>query len=243
MGQILGALIAPIGQQALNAATMDIPNATVYDLPDNLHFDKVGSMDNSVELAQTLLPLRSTIHETQLALHVPESPPDCFFQWPSRDIAWLTLPKQKIKHGMNKFQFTTDLNVMENTDDFVHWAFAATLGYFANGTDIYLAGEPKLTALGVLTMHLKLAKHLSCAYVPPTGAIYKNPPVDYSKALEEFKAQSRAGGMSPITLSCEYVGNLDKHLRNEILRDFKDELKHPKTTPPPVPMTAASIVV
>jgi hypothetical protein len=243
MGAILGALIAPIGQSALNAATMDIPNATVFGLPDDLHFDKMAKMANSVELVQSLLPLASKLHETQMVMHVPESPPDCFFQWPARNIAWFTLPEQHIKHGMNKFQFTTDLNVMENTDDFVHWAFAATLGFFVNGTEMHIAGKPKLTALGLLTMHLKLSKQLNCAYAPPTGVVYKNPPEDYSKALEEFKAKSLAGGMGPITLSCEYVDNSEKKLRKQILKDFEKELKHPVTTPPPVPMTADSIVV
>jgi hypothetical protein len=239
MGAILGALIEPLGQAALNAASMDIPNATVYGLPEDLHVDKVANIFNSVNLAQTLLPLGSKLHETQLVMHVPESPPDCFFQWPARNIAWFSMPKQHISHGMNKFDFTSDFNVMENTDDFVHWAFAATLGFFVNGTDIYIAGKPKMSALGVVNMHLKMGKKLSCTYVPAT-AIYENPPANYSKALEEFVA---SGGMGAITLSCEYKGNLDEHLRNEIIRNFTDELKHPVTTPPPAPTTAASIVV
>jgi hypothetical protein len=152
------------------------------------------------------------------------------------------MPKQHIKHGMNKFDFTADFNVMEDTDDFVHWAFAATLGFFENGTDIYIAGRPKMSALGVVNMHLKMGKKLSCTFVPQTTAIYKNPPVNYSKAFEEFiAARSLAGGMGAITLSCQYHGNLDEHLRNEIIRNFTDELKHPVTTP--VPTTVASIVV
>jgi hypothetical protein len=144
---------------------------------------------------------------------------------------------------MNSFDFVADLNVMENTDDFVHWAFAAATGFFVNGTELHIAGKPKLSVFGIVDMHLKLGKKLSCKYVPPPTAIIEKPPADYSKALEEFVA---SGGMGPITLSCEYKGNLDKHLRNEILQNFTDELRHPVTTPPPATtaqMMADSIVV
>jgi hypothetical protein len=237
-----------MGQHALNVATMDIPNATVYGLPDNLHLNKVANIINSVELNQdSALRLGATLHETQLVLHVPPSPPDCFFQWPARNIAWFLMPEQYIGHGMNKFQFTADFNVMEDTDDFVHWAFAATLGFFDNGTDIYIAGQPKMSSLGIFHMDLKMGKALNCTYVnpdAPTAAIHKTPPTNYSKAFEEFvTARSLAGGAGPVTLSCEYKGNLDDDLLDTILQNFTDELAHPVTTSTLAPTTAATIVV
>jgi len=194
-------------------------------------------------LDQTALLLGATLHETQLVMHVPPSPPDSFFQWPARNIAWFHMPEQYVRHGMNKFQFTADFNVMENTDDFVHWAFSATLGAFPYGTDVYIAGQPKLSSLGIFNMDLKMGKKLNCTYInpdAPTTAIYKNPPVNYSKALEEFvTAQSLAGGMGPVSLSCEYNGNLDDDLLDEILQNFTDELAHPVTTSTLAPTTLA----
>lgn len=235
-------VIAPsMGQHALNVATMEVPNATVYDLPDNLHLNKTAAhIYNKVKLDQTSLPFGSKLHETQLVMHIPKSPPDSFFVWPPRNLAYFTMPEQDISHGMNKFEVTADLTLMENTDDFVHWAFALTLGGFPYGGPIYMVGQPKMSALGIFHMDLKMGKELNCTYVNPLGLMNTITP---ETTFEEFvAARQRAGvgGMGPVTLNCHDQGNLDDDIRDEILTNFTRQLEHPVTTSTLPPATTTT---
>jgi hypothetical protein len=240
-------LIHSVAQHALNVATMNIPNATVYDLPDNLHEDHVAKIFNSVELDQSSLLFGSKLHDTQLVMHFPQSPPPtdfCTFQWPRRNIAYFTMPEQHIKHGMNKFEVTADLTVMENSDDFVHWSFAMIFGCSPNGTEVFIAGQPKLSALGIVHTDLKMGKKLNCSYVPTamTAAIRDDPMAKSSKTVEEFVTARRhagVGGLGPVEMSCQYMGNLDDDLLDTILQNFTNELEHPSTTSTLAPTTLA----
>jgi len=233
-------VIAPsMGQHALNVATMNVPNATVYDLPDNLHLDKKAHIYNEVKLDQTSLPFGSKLHETQLVMHIPESPPGMWYQWPPRNLAYFTMPEQDITHGMNKFTVTADLTVMENTDDFVHWAFMLSFMGFPYGAPIYMVGQPKMSALGIFHMDLKMGKELNCTYYNPDAPTYTK---ETLPTYEEFVTSRRLAGvrgMGPVTLICKDQGKLDDDIRDTILTNFTRQLEHPVTTPPPTTTTAA----
>jgi hypothetical protein len=239
-------VIAPsMGQHALNVATMEVPNATVYDLPDNLHFNKSAHIYNKVKLDQTSLPFPSKLHETQLVMHIPKSPEGMFFQWPPRNLAYFTMPEQDIKHGMNKFEVTADLTVMENTDDFVHWAFMLSFLGFPYGAPIYMVGQPKMSAMGIFHMDLKMGKELNCTYfnpLDPGNALMNTitPETTYEEFVTARRLAGVGGGIGPVTLICHDQGNLDDDIRDEILTNFTRQLEHPVTTPPPTTTTTAA---
>merc|ERR1712072_1650253 len=124
----------------------------------------------------------------------------------------------------------------------VQWTFSLGCGGFPNGTDLYIVGEPKLTALGMITMKLKMGKRLHCTYVTPTTtpapATSPAPPTTSTTAppattttagnssnvtttaslaqrFEEMSITERrlAGvGIGPIVLTCTDMGELDEDL-------------------------------
>jgi len=166
-------VIAPnMGQNALNVATMNIPESRVFDIPDNLHDANVAQMFNSVQLDQTSLPLYAKLHECDLVMNIPGAPTDpndpaSWMSYERTNLAWFRMPEQGVKHGENDFTFSVPVTVLQ-PDAMVQWTFSLALGGFPNGTDVYIVGRPKMTALGMITMELKLGKKMHCVYVPPT---------------------------------------------------------------------------
>jgi hypothetical protein len=233
-------VIAPhMGQHALDVSVMSIPNATVYELPDDLHMNHTAKIFNSVKLIQSALPFSAKLHETQMVMHVPPSPNGSFFSWGDVNLAWFSMPEQDIAHGTNTFQVTADLNVLEDTDDFVHWSFALTLGGCPYGTTVYIVGQPKLTALGFLSMDLTMGKKLNCTYVPSTDA---SAMVQNSATFEEFLTARRLSGvrgMGPVTLTCEDDGEVESDYIDAILQNFTRDLARTTTTTTSAPTTIA----
>jgi hypothetical protein len=253
-------VIAPaMGQHALNVAVMNIPNSTVYNLPDDLHVTNTAKIFNNVSLKQTSLPFAAKLHETTMVMHVPASKPTSFFVWPATNLGYFTIPEQKVKHGDNHFSFDSDLTILENTDNFVHWAFDLTFGGEPNGTTVHVVGQPKLSAMGIFHMDLKMGKKLNCKYVPPTtttpapttpttaGPVTTTaPPAPATTTAAPAPATTAAsattalsfrvgvGGMGPVELNCTDEGELDGDLIDEILQNFTDY------RPPTTTTTAAS---
>jgi hypothetical protein len=251
-------VIAPsMGQHALNVAIMNIPNSTVYDLPDNLHLDHTAKIFNNVTLKQSSLPFGAKLHETQMVMHVPASKPGGYFVWPATNLGYFEIPEESIKHGNNAFSFTSALTVLENTDNFVHWAFDLTFGGEPNGTTVHVVGRPKLSALGIFHMDLKMGKKLNCKYVPPTtttaaptsaaptttttaGAVTTAKSATTTTAAPSaLPLRAGVGGMGPVELNCVDEGELDDDLIEEILQNFTDDLARTTTTTA-APTTAAA---
>jgi len=230
-------VIAPnMGQHALDVSVMDIPNSTVFDIPDNLHLNHSAKIVNKVNLKQTSLPFGAKLHETQMVMHIPAYAGQ-WFSWPERNIAYFTMPEQNIKHGDNAFEVTTAITMMENTDDFVHWSFMLALGGFPYGTEVYIAGKPKLSAMGIFNMELSLGKKMNCSFVqPPMDSDAPALNLESPQAVEESITARRLSGvrgMGPVTITCKDEGEMDDDYLNVILQNFTDELEHPQTTPPP----------
>jgi hypothetical protein len=226
-------VVAPmIGQHALNVAVMNIPNATVFGLPDNLHTDHVASIFNLVHLKQSFFPLPSKLHETTFAMHVPASPPGSGFVWPETNMAWFTLPEQDIKHGDNTFQFSADFTVIENTDYFTYWAFSLVFSPPPAYTTLQIVGRPTLSALGgIFRMGLQMGKTLNCTYIPVP---FTDEGVKDADAIESLMATQRlqvqVRGLGPVTLECADQGEMDRDLIEAVLQNFTDDLARTTTT-------------
>ena len=241
-------VIAPkMGQHALDVSEMNIPNSTVYGLPENLHLDHTAKIFNNVILKQTSLPFASRLHETQMVMHIPASPEGSFFEWGETNLAWFNMPEQDIKHGTNSFSIDTTINVLENTDDFVHWAFMLSLGGFPYGATVYIVGQPKMSALGIIHMDLKLGKKMNCSYVPgPDGIelVQNSAPLQTSE--ESITARRLAiagvGGMGPVTLTCKDEGEMESDYIDEILQNFTQDLERTTTTTA-APTTTEAVAV
>jgi hypothetical protein len=241
-----------MGQHALDVSEMDIPNATVYHIPDNLHLNHTAKIVNNVKLMQTSLPFSAKLHETNMVMHIPAYDAG-WTSWPERNIAWFTMPELDIKHGTNTFQITTDINMMENTDDFVHWSFMLALGGFPNGTSVYIAGKPKLSALGIISMELKMGKKMNCTYVPSPSDGYaldqNSAPLNTLEESITARRLSGVGGMGPVTMACVDEGEMDSDYMDEILQNFTEEMKDDSwmktttTTVAPTTTTAAPSMV
>jgi hypothetical protein len=248
-------VIAPkMGQHALDVATMDIPNSTVYDLPDDLTKDHNAKIFNGIKLKQKSLPFAAKLHSTDMVLHIPPATPDilekCMWTWPAQNLGWFSMPDEHVKHGDNSWDVTADLTVIDPTDTFVHWAFTLTLGpafgVMQYGTTIHVAGKPKLSAMGIFNMDLKLGKKLNCTYIPPPATEEMEAAAlklsDFSDMSEETITARRrlVGGMGPVTLNCRDDGKLEDDLLEEILANFTDDLaRTTTTTTTAAPTTAA----
>jgi len=241
-------VIAPkMGQHALDISEMNIPNATVFDIPDNLHLNHTAMMVNHVNLMQTSLPFSAKLHETQMVMHIPAYEGQ-WFSWPERNLAYFTMPELDIKHGTNAFSITSTITVMENTDDFVHWSFMLALGGFPYGTSVYIAGQPKLSALGgIISMELKMGKRMNCSYVPsPEDGIalaLESVPLQTIEEHITARRLSGVGGMGPVTMTCKDEGEMHSDYLDVVLQNFTHELAQPGGgTTTPAPTTAPSMV-
>jgi hypothetical protein len=205
-----------------------------------------------VQLVQDTVPLYTKMHETDLVMNVPAFDAG-WCAWNQTNLGWFTMPEQGIRHGENHFSFDKDLHVFENTDNFVHWSLMLTLGGFPYGTVIRIVGAPRLTAMGMVNMDLKLGKSLNCSFQKPP-----DPPDDVQAelpqlpTLEEVKSmdfatarrlsRSMVRGMGPVTLKCtpmeddDGVPEMSDDDIDDVLASFQADLDHKTTTPPPPAM-------
>merc|ERR1719198_1474639 len=121
----------------------------------------------------------------------------------------------------------------------VSWTFTIGMGDigFPNGTTtVYIVGEPKLTALGMITMKLKMGKKLECTFVqdPTTTA----PPIttttttaNASQAFEEMAiTERRLDSTITVPLRCTDQGEMDDDDIEEVLESFYRDRAEPYTT-------------
>lgn len=245
-------VIAPnMGQHALNVAVMNIPNSTVYNIPSPLYHHATVAMFNSVKLTQSALPFHAKLHETDMVVNLPGSPTDpndpaSWMNYPRQNLGWFTMPEQGVSHGENDFSFDVSMDVLA-PNMMVKWTMSLGMGGFPNGTDIYIVGEPKLTALGLVSMKLKLGKKLHCTYVPqPTPPPAPTTPTTTTvapasttaagntttNAFEEMAITERRLQFSGdiCTLTCVDMGEMDDDVIDEVLANFTRDRDTPRTT-------------
>lgn len=222
-------VIAPaMGQNALNTATMQITNATVYNLPDDLTVDPdAGRIVNHVELTQTAFPFSTKLHETQLIMHLPAGYPVYTMENTSKtDLAYFNMPEQTVDHGVTKFTFDQQMDVVDPIA-FVTWAFGLILG-IVPFTPMWIVGKPELTALGFITMDLKLGKKLNCTFVPPPTAAAKDLLVEMLE--ESISVAARRLGLPPIELACVETADMSSDEIDDVLDHFSTDVKTTSTT-------------
>lgn len=242
-------VIAPaMGQHALNVAVMNIPNSTVYGLADDLTQNNVAKIYNSVKLDQSSLPFGSRLHETNLVLNVPAGDFGGSLKWNTTNLMWFPMVQEDLSHGMNDFQFTSPLTIFQPTDNFVHWSFP---GLFLPdySTIIRLVGQPKMSAMGIFHMDLKMGKNLNCTFLPVPTEFHEDLALLQETSEETIIARRlemmKVRGFPPITLTCQDLGELDDDLIDEILQNFTNDMAvtttlRPITTPAPTPAPATS---
>lgn len=244
-------VIAPaMGQHALNTATMQISNATVYNLPEDLTTDPNGGrIANHVELTQTAFPFSTKLHETQLIMHLPAGVPSWQGgNFTKTDLAYFKMPEQIVDHGVTRFTFDQEMDVVDPTT-FVTWAFGLILGIVPS-TPMWIVGKPELTALGFITMDLKLGKKLDCTFVPPTtttattttmltttaGNVNVTTTTDPAKDLlvemlqESISVAARRLQLPPIELACVETADMSSDEIDDVLEHFSTDVKTTSTT-------------
>lgn len=229
-------VIAPsMGQHALNVATMNIPISHTYT-PDNMVTNRSGTIYNSVKLDQTAVPFPCKLHETDLVMHIPGTTPEFVaaegLGWDATNLAWFTMPEQKVHHGENSFEFTSTFNIMQ-PGTLTFWSLAVGMdggGPFPNGTIIHIVSKPKLTVMGMITMELKMGKALMCHWVvPPT----KTTTTTDAPALElvgRRLADAEVKYGVEMILRCEDNGEMDDDLIDDILSNFTYDRVHNTAT-------------
>merc|ERR1719201_259062 len=98
-----------------------------------------------------------------------------------------------------------------------------TLGGMPYGTTIYVAGQPKLTSMGIIHMSLDFGKKLNCTYINPLGSEGpKKAYEEYITSTESITARRLAAvrGIGPVTMNCHEDGDMPDGLLDQIMDNF-----------------------
>lgn len=193
-------VIAPkIGQKAIDMTTFHIMNNTMYDIfsgPTNTTFLEAQvygevNIHSPMFLGAKLHDVNVTMILNQPGCTVPPefnatgnetdpwAPAYTLRGFSNGPIAWFTMPNATITQGDNIQKYTTKVNLFAREDGgfrFGSWAFFQ--GGMGPEAYIDLVAEPKLTALGFITLKTKMIKTIKCNCLPGSYACTnpKGPP-------------------------------------------------------------------
>lgn len=239
-------VIAPaIGQHAVDSATLYINSsiAMIGGVEGDVSKYPTAWIQNDI-IAHNPIPLSAKLGDVMLSMYVPASDNVSLTGSPpyvNGTIATFTQPSATLNHGntsIPQYNKTMDLNMTKlgnpaNTA-FFPFAFSLVLG---TPQVVYIIGEPKLTALGFVTMKTKLAKKLSCK-VPSNqlNQIKELAGVDaHAESGEELasivaRRLSRVADIFPtVAMNCTQLGNVkDEDDGDEIIKGVLDQLNSMK---------------
>jgi hypothetical protein len=169
-------VIAPaIGQHAVNAATLHIDAEITHlgGITGNVEQYPWGFVQNNIT-AHNPIPLSATLEECVISMYIPASDQLMTFDDPpsliTGTIATFTQPSRTLNHGDNDLApYNTSMDVNQtqyygnSPQTFVTFAFGMLFG--SGAIEIDIVAEPKLKALGFVTMQVTLAKALNCSAV------------------------------------------------------------------------------
>merc|ERR1719198_1576149 len=235
-------VIAPaIGQHAVDSATLYI-NSSIA-MSGGVSKYPTAFIQNDI-IAHNPIPLSAKLGDVMLSMYVPAwdnvslsgGPP-----YVNGTIATFIQPEATLKHGnttIPQYNKSMDLNMSKwgNPADtaFFPFAFSLVLG---SPQVVYIIGEPKLTALGFVTMKTKLAKKLSCKL--PTNQLNQikelagaDAHAESGEELASIVARrlSRVADIFPtVAMNCTQLGNVkDEDDGDEIIKSVLDKLNSVK---------------
>lgn len=155
--------VAPgMGQNALDATTMSIPESLAVPYSDLAACLTCSQITNQVVLDQESFPFSAKLAATDVVMHVPDP-----LMSGSNDLGWFTMPEQIVKHGSNSFDFTSNFTVFQALD-FIFWGFGLKTD---TPVQLSIVGQPKMTVLWGVSFELKLGKHMNCTVHDPENPV------------------------------------------------------------------------
>lgn len=237
-------VIAPkIGQHAVDSATLYIDStiSMIGGLDGDVSVHPTAYIQNDI-IAHNPIPLSAKLGDVELAMYVPASDNVSrsfmtILPYVNGTIATFTQPEATLKHGntsIPQYNNSMDLNMTKWNNPaptgFFPFAFTLALG---TAQEVYIIGEPKLTALGFVTMKVKLAKRLTCM-VPPQQFSEVEAEMTSGEELETVTSRRLAsvrGIFPPVAMKCTQLGNvkdLDNGNGDDIIKGVLDNLNSEK---------------